>query len=89
MPLAPPVSRCGHPPRPNDRPASGKQRPAPHPFTPEVNCCTVVTAALVASLLLAAGATGLFKVRRRLRAKPSRIIVRGEAGAPVHAALCP
>jgi hypothetical protein len=87
MPLAPAVSRSGHAPRSNDRPAGGKQRPAAHPFSPEVSSRTVVIAALVTSLLLAAGATGVFQVRRRLRGKPRRLIVRDEAGAPLHTAL--
>lgn len=87
MPLVPSVSRCGHAPLSTDRPASGKQRPVPHPFGAEVDSRTVVIAALVTCLLLAAGGAGLFKAQRRLRAKPRRLIVRDEAGVLPHAAL--
>ena len=89
MPLPPPVSRCGHAPRSTDRHASGKQRPVPHLFGAEVDSRTVVIAALVTSLLLAAGATGLFKARRRLQGKPRRLVVRDDAGALLDGVLSP
>ena len=89
MPLALPVSRCGHAPQSTDRPASGKQRPAPQPFGAEVDSRNLVIAALVTSLLLAAGATGVFKARRRLQGKPRRLIVREDAGALLDGVLCP
>ena len=80
MPLAQPVSRPGHAFQSNERSTSSKQRPA-HPVSSGLSRRTIVIAALCASLLLGASAAGLFRVRRRLRGKPRRLIIRNSAGA--------